>query len=311
MDHNASEGNGSLVPDPPAFTDDEIRHCRETGDFRPILFEWYKFVGCLAILLAHIQRESSAFRPITAAHYYVLIGLLHRCARLMLSNVALSHEGRFGETTAIVDRCIFESAVKILWLLREPTDERFNRYLADGLKKDIEFKRRIEAEICARAGTPLSIETRMLQSIRNNIAAAGMTEEKVTVTKKLPDIASMIDGLGVDRLFYVIGQQMGSHHIHGTWSSLLIHYLEKQNIEGQFQFGPKGHCDTDLAQYVFVALIVIEAMNAYVEYMFEDSGDTAAFVKVFESAEAEIHKIYLEDSKEDFVYTEAAKSSPL
>jgi hypothetical protein len=114
MDHNNSEGNGSLVPDPPAFTDDEIRHCRETGDFRPILFEWYKFVGCLAILLAHIQRGSLAFRPITAGHYHVLIGLLHRCARLMLSNVALSHEGRFGETTAIVDRCIFESAIKNL-----------------------------------------------------------------------------------------------------------------------------------------------------------------------------------------------------
>jgi hypothetical protein len=67
------------------------------------------------------------------------------------------------------------------------------------LKKDIEFKRRIEAEICARAGTPLSIETRMLQSIGNNIAAAGTTEEKVIVTKKLPDIASMIDGLEADR----------------------------------------------------------------------------------------------------------------
>jgi len=45
------------VPDPPAFTDDEIRHCRETDDIRPILFEWYKFLGCLAALLAHIQRE--------------------------------------------------------------------------------------------------------------------------------------------------------------------------------------------------------------------------------------------------------------
>jgi hypothetical protein len=52
-------------------------------------------------------------------------------------------------------------------------------------------------------------------------------------------------------------------------------------------------------------------MNAYVEYMFEDSEDTAAFVKVFESTRAEVHKIYSEASKEDFVYTEAAKSSPL
>jgi hypothetical protein len=113
--------NKKLLPDLPVFTDEQIRQCRETGDFRPVLFEWYKFVGSLAILLAHIQRQSLAFRPIPAGHYHVLIGLLHRCARLILSNVVLSHQGRFGETTAIIDRCIFESAVKLLWLLHQRT----------------------------------------------------------------------------------------------------------------------------------------------------------------------------------------------
>ena len=288
-DHH--EGNEKFVPDAPVFTDDQIRQSQETGDFRPILFEWYKYVACLATLLSHIQRDSLAFRPIPARHYYVLIGLLHRCARLMLSNVVLSHEGRFGETTAIVDRCIFESTVNILWLLQQPTDDRFNRYMAAGLKKDLEFKRRIEAEIDARDCTPLSIETRMLKSIGNNITAAGMTEENVMSTKKLPDMSSMIDSLGIDRLFYTIGQQIGSHHIHGTWSSLLIHYLQKREIEGEFQFGPKGHCDMDPGQYAFVALMVIEAMKAYVEWVFQDSGDRAAFVNVFQSVGAEIDKM--------------------
>jgi hypothetical protein len=180
-----------------------------------------------------------------------------------------------------------------------PTDDKFDRYLADGLKKDLEFKRRIEAEINARDCTPLPIERRMLQSVHNNITVAGMTEAKVTLTKKLPDIASMVDGLGIDRLFYIIGQQIGSHHIHGTWSSLLIHYLEKQDIEGELQFSPKGHCDTDLGQYAFVALIVIEAMKAYVEWVFEDSGDKAAFVNVFQSVGVEIAKINWEANIQD------------
>ena len=87
--------------------------------------------------------------------YYVLIGLLNRCARLMLSNVALSHERKFGETTAIVDRCIFESAVKIIWLCHAASDEEFTRYLADGLKTEVEFKARIEADIAANGGATL------------------------------------------------------------------------------------------------------------------------------------------------------------
>jgi hypothetical protein len=70
----------------------------------------------------------------------------------MLSNVALSHEGKFGETTAIIDRCIFESAVKIIWLCQSASDEEFTRYLADGLKTELEFKKRIKRNIVANGG---------------------------------------------------------------------------------------------------------------------------------------------------------------
>src|ERR1700730_14057532 len=105
-----------VLPNPPSFSAEELRRCREGADYTPILFEWYKFVGSLCVVSAHILRTSPGYRPISVQHYHVLAGLMNRCARLMLSNVALSHEGRFGETTAIVDRCIFESGVKIIWL---------------------------------------------------------------------------------------------------------------------------------------------------------------------------------------------------
>jgi hypothetical protein len=103
-----------VIPDPPSFSDEDIRHCRETGDYKPILFEWYKFVASLGFVLVNIVPTCPEFRSIPAQHYHVLMGLLNRCTRLMLSNVALSHEGKFGENTAIVDRCVFESAIKII-----------------------------------------------------------------------------------------------------------------------------------------------------------------------------------------------------
>jgi Family of unknown function (DUF5677) len=119
-----------FVPEPPSFSEDEIKRVRITGNYAPILFEWYKFAGSLVAVFAHIQPDSPAFKTVPARHYHVLVGLLNRCARLMLSNVALSHKGRFGETTAIVDRCIFESAIKVTWLCDNATDDAFNRYFA-------------------------------------------------------------------------------------------------------------------------------------------------------------------------------------
>jgi hypothetical protein len=91
-------------PQPPQIPQETIEHCVKTGDYKPILFEWYKYVGLLAVTTACIAPESLSFRKVDPRHYHVLMGQLNRCSKLMLANVALSHESRFGETTAIVDR---------------------------------------------------------------------------------------------------------------------------------------------------------------------------------------------------------------
>ncbi|MGY3388307.1 hypothetical protein ACVWW6_000898 [Bradyrhizobium sp. USDA 3311] len=280
------------LPRAPSFTDEEVRHCKEAGDYRPILFEWYKFVGSLNAVVAHIQRESPAFRPIPDKQFNVLVGLLNRCARLMLSNVALSHEGKFGETTAIVDRCIFESAVKIIWLCFDASSEKFTRYLADGLKTELEFKAKIEANIGAREGEALQIEKRMLTSISNHMAAADLTEAQISEAKKLPDLASMLSIIGFDRLIYITAQKIGSHHVHGTWPSLLFHYLEEEP-RGSGTFVPRDHnCSTHVNQFMFVPLIVLAALSAYINYVFESTDEAKAFCDLFESAEKEIMQVY-------------------
>ena len=104
------------IPTPPSFTEEELTKCRKSGDFCPILYEWYKFVGALCSFVSCIQLASDSVSPIKPLYYSVLTGYLNRCSRLMLANVALSQNGLFGETTAIIDRCIFETATKITWL---------------------------------------------------------------------------------------------------------------------------------------------------------------------------------------------------
>jgi len=283
-----------ILPDPPSFSEDDMRRCQETGDYKPVLFEWYKFVGSLGFVVVNIQPDSPAFRPIPAQHYHVLMGLLNRCVRLMLSNVALSHQGKFGETTAIVDRCIFESAIKLIWLCRSDSPEEFTRYLATGLKTELELKASIERNIATRDGVTLPIEERMLASIANHIDASGLTEAEIASTSNLRDLAAMIQGLGHERLFYTVGQRIGSHHVHGTWSSLLFHYLEKHEFGNSYRFAPRGHdCPTHINQFMFVPLIVLHAMADYVRYTLEQD-DANALNGLFTSTEHEIMRIYNE-----------------
>jgi Family of unknown function (DUF5677) len=284
----------NMIPDAPTFSDEEIQRCRDIGDYKPILFEWYKFVGSLCFVAVHIMPESPAFRVISPQHYYVLVGLLNRCGRLMLSNVALSCERKFGETTAILDRCIFESAVKIIWLCQSASDEEFTRYLADGLKTELELKARIEANIAANGGTVLPIEARMLKSIANHIATSGLAENDIVSTKKQRDLAAMIDGLGFDRMLYIVAQKIGSHHIHGTWPALLFHYLEERDKAGAFVFRPSADpYDTHINQFMFVPLIVLDAMRAFVRHTLEGT-EANELCKLFTSTEEEIKRVYME-----------------
>ncbi len=141
------------LPATPSITEDDLHDCRKSGDYRPVLFKWYKYVGQLSNFFASIHPHSPALRSIRPVHYAVLIGLLNRCSRLMLANSSLIHgDGLFGETTALIDRCIFESSVKIAWLCHKGTEEVFDRLIADGLKTELAFKERIKLNIQEHGG---------------------------------------------------------------------------------------------------------------------------------------------------------------
>lgn len=63
------------IPDPPKFSDAQLKKWRESGNFMPMLFEWYKFVGHLCIFFALIKQESPAVREFPQIQYSVLTGV--------------------------------------------------------------------------------------------------------------------------------------------------------------------------------------------------------------------------------------------
>lgn len=292
------------LPEPPAVTEKELNSCRASGDYCPIFFTWYRYVGLLCNLYASIKLNSPSLKKLKPLHYYTLIGLLNRCSRLMLANVALSHEGRFGETTAIIDRCIFESAIKVSWLCLKGNDESFTRYIASGLKTEVEFKKQIEKNIQNRGGTPLVIEARMLTSIDNYILSSKLSEAQIVSAKNMPDMASMLDNLGLGRLLYVIAQRLGSHHVHGTWPDLLTHYLEKDDNGSSFKL--RDHdCPTHMNQYVFIPLMILEAMSSFILYVSLDHDVAKPFTERVDFIKNEILKIRSEAAGKDHELVDA------
>lgn len=244
----------------------------EKSGFEPLFFEWYKCAASVLNVISAVQPDSPAFRCADPRHYYVLSGLMHRCVRLMSANVALSHEGSFGETSAIVDRCLCESAIRIEWLCAERTQERVLRYLTDSLRPELEFETQIRSNIGERDNHPLPIETRMMKSIQNHFDAAQVTRGDIAQSKRLPDMAAMLEGLGYDRLAYVVVQRMGSHHIHGTWPSLLHHYLTQSDEISEYAFHPRHQSvQMHVNQYVHGSRFALQAGIAYSRLLFDEA----------------------------------------
>ena len=216
-----------LFPPMPTFSDELLEKCKRNQDGMPLIFEWYKYTALVCIRVASISPDSPAFRKISAVHHAVLIGLLNRCSRLMLSTIKLAAEGRFRETTTLLDRCIVETAVKFQWLCHKNSDESFRRYLADGLKNDLILKKEIEKNISERKGEMLFSEKEILDSIDRCVESSQLTEDEILQAKQLPNLRDMHKDLFFHDLFYTATQRVGSHAVHGTWTDLFCYYLEK------------------------------------------------------------------------------------
>src|SRR5262249_3797542 len=149
-----------------------------------------------------------------------------------------------------LDRCIIESAAKIRWLCLKNDRECFVRYLADGLKKDLQLLDTIWANVATRDGQVLVIEQRMIDSITQCLAKSGLTEKEARDAAPLPDLASMYRDLELDEYYYLAFQRIGSHSVHGTWSDLYAYYLEQAD-DGRFYLQDHG-AETQDIQYISI-----------------------------------------------------------
>jgi hypothetical protein len=233
-----------------------------------------------------------------------LVGLLSRCHRLMASNLEFFQRNKYGEATLIIDRCLLESAVKIRWLSQDGSEERLQRYLEDSIRHDIELRDIIRTNIDERGGTVQVIEDRMLRSIQRHMDAAGIAEADVPSLRRMPDLASLTRDIGEPRLMYTVIGKLASHHVHGTWGSLLATYLDEV---GPDSFEPRSRAiPSHVNQYVMHPLMVLSACRDYLSYNLDGSEEKECLLAVIDHAEEEILAINEEvvGNDRDPVYAE-------
>lgn len=61
-DQGASDEEG-IFPNPPSFSEEDMRYCRNTGDYKLVMFEWYKYVGSIGFGIVNILPDSPPFVP--------------------------------------------------------------------------------------------------------------------------------------------------------------------------------------------------------------------------------------------------------
>lgn len=253
-----------VLPPLPTFSKEKWAEAKRTKDYRPILFDLYGYVGLVTITCAEIHPSSADIRPIPELNRAVLTGLLCRCCRLMLASIKLSDEDRFGETLAILQRCIAESAFRVRWLCKKNDQTYFNRYIADGLKAEVALRDQITTNIKIRGGQIFPIEKRMLDSTGRMLEESGMTEEQVSSTKEMPKFNTICTDIDLGDLYLVV-QKLGSHSIHGNWSDILMYYVSKQE-DGSFAL--QDHDAPPHAnQYLYPSLFVLSATKDYLNYI--------------------------------------------
>ncbi|MBA7689365.1 hypothetical protein ES703_97871 [subsurface metagenome] len=288
------------LPQKPSFPTEVWDKCRKDKDFMPILFEWYKHIGVMCNILASVSRSSPAIRKMPALHYAILTGLLNRCSRLMLSNVRLSVTNKYGETTRLLDRSIIESAVIVQWLCHKDSDDCFQRYLADGIKSDLKLKDHIQQNIAERGGDALVIENSMLSSIQECLDSTKLSEKQIRQMKPLPDLWSMCRDIRLSVGFYIGTQRMGSHEVHGTWTSLRSHYL-RQDEHGEYYLRDHNVRPHE-NQFMVIPIVILETLKRFMEYVVPNATDREPIESILAEATAEIGKLTSEIVGPDFEF---------
>jgi hypothetical protein len=248
-----------------------LANARAEPAYSRLAFELFKESGIL-ITVAACARPSSVPLPRDQA---ICAGLLVRISKFMIAVVQLVGTSKADRREVILAliRSIMESAVNCAFLITKDDPAMFDRYVQVSLAPERELYDVIQANIAARGGSILPIETRMLGAIQNLATQSDMHIQQVppkhqewggTVRDKLRE------WMPTDAAAYAGIFRIPSHAIHGTWVDLLLHHIKPEDSG----YVPKAAWSIVDARLLNpVATIALSATREYLAHFLPDTVD--------------------------------------
>jgi hypothetical protein len=159
----------------------------------------------------------------------IIGGLLVRLFKMLCAVLDQTGQRR-RETAFIFARLAFECIVNIRYLVAVGSQAMFDAYVAYSLRHERRLLDEIHANIEARGGLPLPIESRMLRSIENAFAMSGLASKQVTSAVCTPwkstTLFERAKHVGLEKAYLpMVGGP--SHSVHGNWQDLLEYHLDE------------------------------------------------------------------------------------
>jgi len=156
----------------------------------------------------------------------ILMGMMVRLLKLGRAFYDQIIENRL-EIAWILTRCIYETSVRLRYLIKKNDPSEFEGFLLAGSESEVRLRSDIERNIEERGGEKLPIEERMLASLDRH-ADAGFLE---ATFKKWRDCRRLGEAIGLDDEAYRGGFQIPSLAVHGFASDLFRLHLEAVDSE--------------------------------------------------------------------------------
>ena len=175
------------------------------------------------------------------------------CARLMTSELA-----------AFWERILLEDSINLQYFILNHKSSKLAEFRLHSLRPEAFFEEIINDDIANNNGEQSPWQKRLLDSIYNTYAEAGVTYEEVRKSKvRIPSISDKFRDTGNKRL-YDIGYRTKCHNVHGDWVDLTKNYLVYNTDSNSFS---PNFCEyeADLRQLNPVLIICCDTIIKFIE----------------------------------------------
>lgn len=206
----------------------QTRTLKSNFDFMSTLVELSNGVLCLLKIVAILYPDEKSRKCGYTRRKAILVGLFVRMVKLyecLLDNICKKR----GEITLILTRLIFETQVKMEYLMKSKSSS-YKSFVGSSFRAEKETLLDLEAKKKQR--TLLPIEKRMMKSVKKAMKEARISKKELLLMRRWK-----LDGKNFRALLRDIDQDESylymfrtpSHVVHGDWADLLRNHLKKED----------------------------------------------------------------------------------